>query len=72
MQNTQKQNRMRWNIALALVPLLPMLAFYWQNKLVWIVLAGITVLFLILALISVVVTRSLAKLPLNTAMNIAS
>ena len=71
MQNTQKQNRMRWNIALALVPLLPMLAFYWQNKLVWIVLAGITVLFLILALISVVVTRSLAKLPLNTAMKLA-
>ncbi len=71
MQQTQKQNRMRWNVVLMLVPLLPMLTIYWQNKLVWIVLAGISVLFLILAVISVLVTRSLAKLPLNTSMKLA-
>ncbi len=71
MQQTEKQNRTRWNIALILVPVIPTLFVYWQNQLVWIVLAGITVLFLVLALISVAVTRTLAKLPLNTSMKLA-
>jgi len=71
MQQAQKQSRIGWNIALVLVPIVPMLVIYWQNKLVWIVLAGITVLFLILAVISVVVTRLLAKLPLGTSMKLA-
>ncbi|MFV0449228.1 MAG: ABC transporter permease [Vibrio sp.] len=71
MQASQKQNRIRWNIGLILVPLLPMLIVYWQNKLVWIVLAGMSVLFLILAVISIVVTRSLARLSLNTSMKLA-
>lgn len=71
MQQAQKQSRTRWNIALILVPVIPTLIVYWQNQLVWIVLTGIAALFLILALLSVVVTRSLAKLPLNTSMKLA-
>lgn len=71
MQQAEKQNRFRWNIALILVPVVPALFVYWQNQLVWIVLAGITILFLVLALISVAVTRALAKLPLSTSMKLA-
>ncbi len=71
MQQTEKPNRTVWNVTLILVPVVPTLLVYWQNQLVWIVLAGISVLFLILAVISVVVTRSLAKLPLNTSMKLA-
>ncbi len=71
MQQTEKQNRTRWNITLILVPVVPTLFVYWQNQLVWIVLAGITALFLVLALLSVAVTRTLAKLPLSTSMKLA-
>ncbi len=71
MQATQQQRRHRWNVALILVPLVPMLAVYWQNRLVWIVLAGIVVLFVVLALLSVAVTKALGRLPLNTSMKLA-
>ncbi|EOB4971371.1 ABC transporter permease [Vibrio fluvialis] len=71
LQAAQKQNRHHWNVALILVPLIPMLAVYWQNRLVWIVLAGIAVLFVVLAVLSVAVTRLLGRLPLSTSMKLA-
>lgn len=71
MQPAQNPSRKRWNIALILIPLIPMLLVYWQNRLVWIVLAGIVILFAVLAMLSVLITHLLAKLPLNTAMKLA-
>lgn len=71
MQPAQKQSRKRWNLALILVPLVPMVLVYWQNRLVWIVLAGIVVLFAVLAVLSIAITRLLARLPLNTSMKLA-
>lgn len=56
---------------LLLVPLFPMLFAYGTNTLVWIVIGGITVLFIVLALLSVVITRTLQRLPLSTAMKLA-
>lgn len=56
---------------LLLVPILPMLAMYGDNSLVWIVLAGIVVLFLLLASVSIGVLKVLSKLPVSTAMRLA-
>lgn len=57
--------------ALILVPVIPMLITYYDNLFVWIVLGGMVSLFILLALISVVITRLLAKVPLNTAFKLA-
>lgn len=67
------QNEVRWqrNLLLIMVPVVPLLLVYWQNQLIWIVLIGIVALFVVLALVSVFVTRLLAKLPLNPPMALA-
>jgi len=56
---------------LVLVPIVPMLLAYYDNRLVWIVLAGIVALFVILALVSVLITRALVKVPLSAALKLA-
>jgi len=56
---------------LVLVPIIPMLLAYYDNLLVWIVLGGIVALFVILAFVSVLVTRALGKVPLNAALKLA-
>ncbi|KOO10250.1 ABC transporter permease, partial [Vibrio xuii] len=58
----------RW---LILVPILPMIVAYYQNTMVWIVLGGILVLFLVLAALSLLITRAIAKMPLNPALKLA-
>lgn len=57
--------------ALILVPVIPMLIAYYDNLFVWIVLGGMVALFILLAGISVVITRLLAKVPLNTSFKLA-
>mgnify|MGYP000324002784 CR=1 FL=1 len=58
----------RW---LILVPILPMIVAYYQNTMVWIVLGGILVLFLVLAALSLLITRAIAKMPLKPALKLA-
>ncbi|ROV57711.1 ABC transporter permease, partial [Vibrio ponticus] len=60
-----------WSYALVLVPVLPMLIAYQNNLLVWLVLGGIVVLFVVLGFVSLIATRTLAKLPLNTEFKLA-
>lgn len=71
MQPVTAQTRWQRNLLLIMVPIVPLLLVYWQNQLIWIVLIGIVVLFAMLAVVSVLVTRLLAKLPLNPAMALA-
>ncbi|MDN3611593.1 ABC transporter permease [Vibrio ostreicida] len=56
---------------LILVPIIPMLWVYRDNTLVWIVLAGMVALFVILALVSLGMTRLLGRLPLSTSFKLA-
>ncbi len=56
---------------LVFVPIFPMLWVYKDNVLVWIVLAGMVALFVILGILSIVVTKALGKLPLNVAFKLA-
>ncbi|SDH00712.1 putative ABC transport system permease protein [Vibrio xiamenensis] len=56
---------------LLLFPLVPLVALYWNNHLVWMVLGGMLVLFVILALVSLLVTKSLSRLPLSTSFQLA-
>ncbi|MCG3728320.1 ABC transporter permease [Vibrio cincinnatiensis] len=71
MQTVRKPPRLLLNGALLLVPLLPMVIVYWQNRLVWMVFAGMFGVFFILAVVSLLVTRILTWLPLSTAMTLA-
>ncbi|CAM2931032.1 ABC-type transport system permease [Vibrio ordalii] len=71
MQTERAKPNHRRNGLLILIPLVPMLWVYWNNLLVWIVLAGIVALFAVLAVVSVLVTRSLGRLPLSTALKLA-
>ncbi|PAR47724.1 ABC transporter permease [Vibrio metoecus] len=71
MQPVQPERRWQRNLLLMMVPVVPLLLVYWQNQLIWIVLMGIVALFVVLALVSVVVTRLFAKLPLNPPMALA-
>ncbi|WP_114764685.1 ABC transporter permease [Vibrio rhodolitus] len=57
--------------ALVLVPILPMLWVYSGNVLVWLVLLGMLVLFVVLGVVSVITTRVMAKLPLSTEFKLA-
>ncbi|UPQ89861.1 ABC transporter permease [Vibrio sinaloensis] len=68
-QASSEQTRTRY--WLVLVPIVPMIAAYYNNLLVWIVFSGIVALFLVLALVSVSLTRLLAKAPLNTSFKLA-
>ncbi len=56
---------------LLLFPLIPMLILYWDNSLVWMMLAGIVGLFAVLAIISLLVAKCLTRLPLSTAFQLA-
>ena len=56
---------------LLLFPIVPLLALYWNNLLVWMVLGGMLGLFVLLALVSVIVTKSLGRLPLSTSFQLA-
>lgn len=67
--NHSEQSYLRF--ALVLIPIVPMLIAYRDNLLVWIVLGGMIALFLILAIVSVVVTKLLGKLTLGTALKLA-
>lgn len=56
---------------LLLFPLVPMFAAYYDNLLVWIVLAGMGALFIVLGLLSVTITKTLAKMPLSPPVKLA-
>jgi len=71
MQPQASSEQARTRYWLVLVPIVPMIATYYNNLLVWIVFSGIVVLFLVLALVSVTLTRLLAKAPLNTSFKLA-
>jgi len=71
MQEGESSKVSRKRFALLLVPIIPMLFAYYDNLFVWIVLGGMVALFIVLAAISVLITRSLAKVPLSTAFKLA-
>ncbi|MGR5470564.1 ABC transporter permease, partial [Vibrio astriarenae] len=54
---------------LILVPLVPLLLLYANNTLVWIVLGGIAVLFVVLAAVSVALTKLFAGVSNHPALN---
>lgn len=64
----EKGKSYRW---LVLVPLVPMLVAYYDNTMVWIVFGGMIALFVVLAVLSLVVTKSIAKMPLTPAIKLA-
>ncbi|WP_117233986.1 ABC transporter permease [Vibrio maerlii] len=59
------------SLMLLLVPIIPMLIAYGSNILVWMILGGIVVLFFVLAGLSILVAKLLAKVPLSVAMKLA-
>ncbi|WP_261818237.1 ABC transporter permease [Vibrio gallicus] len=63
-----KQGKSWW---LILVPFIPMLVAYSDNTLVWIVLFGISVLFVVLALSAVLVSRLIGRFKLRPALALA-
>ncbi|AIW21300.1 ABC transporter permease [Vibrio coralliilyticus] len=65
---TKKGRKTSW---LILVPIVPMLFVYRENTLVWIVLGGMIALFAALAVVSLIVTRMLGRLPLSTSFKLA-
>ncbi|HIF5684611.1 ABC transporter permease [Vibrio parahaemolyticus] len=58
-------------LLLVLVPVLPLLALYANNTLVWIVLAGITALFVVLAGLSIALTKLFSRFAIKPAMKLA-
>ncbi|HGS4902731.1 FtsX-like permease family protein [Vibrio parahaemolyticus] len=58
-------------LLLVLVPVLPLLALYANNTLVWIVLAGIAVLFVVLAGLSIALTKLFSRFATKPAMKLA-
>ncbi|MEZ8768754.1 ABC transporter permease [Vibrio alginolyticus] len=56
---------------LVLVPVVPLLLLYADNTLVWIVLTGIAVLFVVLASVSVTLTKLFARVSTHPAMKLA-
>ncbi|EEZ89566.1 conserved hypothetical protein [Vibrio harveyi 1DA3] len=56
---------------LVLVPVVPLLILYANNTLVWIVLAGIAALFVVLAMMSVMLTKLFARVSTRPAMKLA-
>ncbi|WP_229622486.1 ABC transporter permease [Vibrio parahaemolyticus] len=58
-------------LLLVLVPVLPLLALYANNTLVWIVLAGITALFVVLAGLSIALTKLFSRFATKPAMKLA-
>lgn len=64
----QSNGRSWW---LVLVPIVPMLVVYSANTLVWIVLGGMALLFVVLASLAVVISKLIGKLSLGPAMALA-
>ncbi|MDW2014213.1 ABC transporter permease, partial [Vibrio sp. Vb0301] len=58
-------------LLLVLVPVLPLLALYANNTLVWIVLAGIAALFVVLAGLSIALTKLFSRFATKPAMKLA-
>lgn len=56
---------------LVLVPVVPLLLLYADNTLVWIVLIGIAVLFVVLAAVSVTLTKLFARISTQPVMKLA-
>ncbi|MGD8170460.1 ABC transporter permease [Vibrio sp. TRT 21S02] len=71
MQSQWTANQAKTYLWLILVPVIPMLFAYYDNLLVWIVLAGVAVLFLVLAGFSLIVTKNVAKMPLSPSYKLA-
>jgi putative ABC transport system permease protein len=70
MQEQKQQKKLR-SYLLALVPVLPMVIAYQSNTLVWIVLGGIVLLFIVLGLISIAIVKLIDKLPISASMKLA-
>ncbi len=68
-QGTAKRSWKR--MLLVLVPVVPLLVIYANNTLVWIVLAGIAALFVVLAAVSVGLTKLFARISTRPAMKLA-
>ncbi|EJG0885404.1 TPA: FtsX-like permease family protein [Vibrio parahaemolyticus] len=58
-------------LLLVLVPVLPLLALYANNTLVWIVLVGIAALFVVLAGLSITMTKLFSRFATKPAMKLA-
>lgn len=66
-----KAQRSWKRMLLVLVPVVPLLLLYADNTLVWIVLTGIAVLFVVLAAVSVTLTKLFARMSTHPAMKLA-
>lgn len=66
-----KAQRSWKRMLLVLVPVIPLLLLYADNTLVWIVLTGIAVLFVVLAAVSVTLTKLFARMSTHSAMKLA-
>ncbi|EPP2132113.1 FtsX-like permease family protein [Vibrio sp. PBL-C16] len=66
-----KAQRSWKRMLLVLVPVVPLLLLYADNTLVWIVLTGIAVLFVVLAAVSVALTKLFARVSTHPAMKLA-
>ncbi len=66
-----KAQRSWKRMLLVLVPAVPLLLLYADNTLVWIVLIGIAVLFVVLAAVSVALTKLFARISTQPAMKLA-
>ncbi|NVC94588.1 FtsX-like permease family protein [Vibrio natriegens] len=66
-----KAQRSWKRMLLVLVPVIPLLILYANNTLVWIVLIGIAALFVVLALVSVLLTKLFARFSTQPAMKLA-
>ncbi|EPR3585354.1 ABC transporter permease [Vibrio alginolyticus] len=66
-----KAQRSWKRMLLVLVPVVPLLLLYADNTLVWIVLTGIAVLFVVLAAVSVTLTKLFACVSTHPAMKLA-
>ncbi|EPB0665750.1 ABC transporter permease [Vibrio alginolyticus] len=66
-----KAQRSWKRMLLVLVPVVPLLLLYADNTLVWIVLTGIAVLFVVLAAVSVTLTKLFARVSTHPAMKLA-
>ncbi|WP_010451813.1 ABC transporter permease [Vibrio rotiferianus] len=68
----QSSGKRSWKrMLLVLVPVVPLLVLYANNTLVWIVLAGIAGLFVVLAAVSVALTKLFARFSTRPAMKLA-
>ncbi|MGF1719394.1 ABC transporter permease [Vibrio kyushuensis] len=71
MQPTTSFVMKRRYYGLIAVPILPLLTYYATNTLVWMLFAGLVGILLILAIISLLVTKVLAKISLSPAYKLA-